>query len=224
MKQIENFETLIQSTRRREFEDGMADFIMAGIFLIFGLIGWLLFSVAGMRLYLTALIQNREITLIGLLLLLSLILLFVFGSKRLIERFRQNIIWRDKGFVKSLRWQVNRRYSLLAGAVSIVMILGSFLLMLNGTLSQEAVLRALVSSAGIATGIIYYGMGTELSLQRYKWVGLAGGMGSAIIFLLPVSFSTSWLLLGLLWITILSVSGIFALRHSLGNLEGVESD
>lgn len=223
MKLQTDFDQLTQSTRRREFEDGLLDFTMAGIFLVSGLIGWLLFSEWGMRFYLIALIQNREMTILGLVLLLSLLAFLILGARRLIEKFRRNIIWRDSGFVKSLRWQVSRRYSLLAVAVVIAMVLGSFALMLRGLVSQEAVLRALVSSAGAATGIIYFGLGTDLSIQRYKWVGSIGGLGSTLILFLPSSFSISWLMLGITWLVILSISGIYALRHALGNLEGVES-
>ncbi len=219
MKQITDFDHLTQSTRRKEFEDGLADYLMAGIFLILSLFGWLIFSPEGMRWYLTALILNHEITTIGLILVFSLIILMIFGAKRIVERLRLNIIWRDSGFVKTLRWQVNTRFSLLAGAVTIVLILGSFFLMLRGLLSQEAVLRAIVSSAGIATGIIYFGMGGELRLQPFKWVGITGGVGSAIIFILPVTFSVSWLLLGVVWIAVLFLSGTFTLRKLFSALE-----
>ena len=62
-------------------------------------------------------------------------------------------------------------------------------------------------------------MGGELRLQPFKWVGITGGVGSAIIFILPVTFSVSWLLLGVVWIAVLFLSGTFTLRKLFSALE-----
>lgn len=216
---ISNLDNLTRGTRRREFDDGLMDFVYGGVFLILSLFGWLFFSPTGMRWLVTALLYNREVTMIGLLSLVPLLLLLIFGAKRMVDRIRRSIIWEDSGFVKSLRWQVSWPINLLAGVVSIIMIIGALLLMIRGSLSQEAVLRALVSSMGVATGIVYFGMGRELNLRRYKWVGIAGAVFSALILIMPISFSVSWLLLGIFWMAVLFLSGLWALRQSLLALE-----
>lgn len=224
MKHITDFDNLTRVTRRREFADGLADLVLAIVFLILGLLGWLLFSPNVLRWYITALIQNREITIMGTLLLVPLLFLIILGARRLVEQIRRNIIWKDRGFVKSLHWQVNWRYSLLAGAIAIMFIGVAFLLMLRGMVNPETVLRAIVSSAGIATGIVFIGLGMELGINRYKWVGVAGGIFSATLIVLPVSFSISWLLLSIAWIFVLSLSGFYALRQSLSAREELVSE
>jgi hypothetical protein len=224
MNRIVNLDELTRSTRRREFEDGLADLVNAGVFLVIGLLGWLSFSPAIMRWYIEALIQNREITIIGSFTLVPLLVLLMFGARRVIDRVRRAMIWKDSGFVKSLRWQVDWRVTLLACAVSVIMIIGAAWLMSKGLLTQEHVLRVLVSSGGVATGITFFGMGRELKLRRYVWVGIAGGAISAVIMLLPTAFSVSWLLLGVIWMGILSFSGLCTLRRSLLSLEEQSSD
>jgi hypothetical protein len=224
MKHITEFDNLTRVTRRREFVDGLADFVFAIVFLILGLFGWLLFSPNVLKWYVTALVRNREITIMGTILLASFLFLIILGARRMVDQIRRNIIWKDRGFVKSLRWQVNWRYSLLAVAITIMLISVAFLLMLRGMVNPETVLRAIVSSAGIATGIVCIGLGMELGIKRYKWVGIAGGIFSAIIIILPISFSISWLLLGIAWVIILTLSGSYALRQSLSAREEIASE
>jgi len=219
MDHISNLENLTRVTRRREFDDGLMDFVYGSFFLLLSLFGWLFFSSTGLRWFFTALLYNREVTIIGLVALVALFILFISGAKRIVARIRESVIWKDRGVVKSLRWQVSWPINLLAGLVSIIMIIGAVWLTIRGSLSQEAVLRALVSSMGVASGIVYFGMGKELGLPRYKWVGVAGGMFSALILIMPISFSVSWLLLGIVWMAVLSISGIWALRQSLLILE-----
>jgi hypothetical protein len=215
MSGVVNLDELTRTTRRREFEDGLADLVNAGVFLVIGLLGWLFFSPAVVRWYIAALIQYREITMIGLFALVPLLVLLVFGARRIMDRIRRATIWKDSGFVKSLRWQVSWRVNLLASAVSIIMIVVANWLMDKGLLDQEQVLRALVFSVGVATGIVFFGMGMDLKLRRYLWVGIAGGAISATIMILPTAFSVSWLLFGVIWMMILSFSGVCAFRRAL---------
>ena len=224
MNHVSNMDRLTHLTRRREYEDGLMDFVYWSVFLILCLFGWLLFSPTGMRWLVTALLYNREVTIIGLLTLLPLLILLVFGAKRIVDRIRRSIIWKDSGFVKSLRWQVSWQINLLAGVVSITMLIVAVWLMIRGSISQEAVLRTLVSSAGVATGIVYFGTGKELNLRRYKWVGIAGAVFSVLILIMPISFSVSWLLLGIVWMSFLSLSGLWTLRQSLLALEERKSE
>jgi hypothetical protein len=164
------------------------------------------------------------VTIIGLFALVPSLILLVFGAKRLVDRIRRSIIWKDSGFVKSLKWQVNWQITLLAVVVSVAMIILSYWMMIRGSISRDVVLRSLVSAIGVATGIVYFGMGIALGLQRYKWVGMAGGVFSALILIIQASFSASWLLVGILWMVILSLSGTWALRQSLLALKGGNSD
>jgi len=219
MNHINDLDNLTRMTRRREFEDGLMDFVFGIVFLGVGTLSWVTFSEVGMRLFIRALLWNREITIIVLLTLIALSFLVIYGARRVIERIRRSVLWKERGFVKSLRWQVSWQTNLLAGGVAIVIILAAFWLMTRGAISQEATLRALVCAAGVATGIVFMGVGKELRLRRYEWVGLVGSVFSAAILIIPISFSQAWLLLGVLWMVVLTLSGSWALRGSLATLE-----
>ena len=142
----------------------------------------------------------------------------------MIARIRRKSLRKNQGFVKPLRWQVSWQINALASGVLIAMLFIAFWLMTNGSISREIVLRTLVSAAGVATGFVFLGMGKELGLQRYKWVGAAGGVLSALIILIPVSFSSSWLALGIGWMVIFIVSGTWALRKSIAALRESDSE
>jgi 4-amino-4-deoxy-L-arabinose transferase-like glycosyltransferase len=100
----------------------------------------------------------------------------------------------------------------------IAMHVTAFWLMLIGVIGQERVLRTLVSSAGVATGLVLYGMAKDLGLPRYKWIGVAGGAASALITFIPIAFSNAWLALGIGWMILFSLSGLWALRKALAAL------
>lgn len=215
MDHISEIDRLSRITRKREFDDGLIDFVYGGVFFVISLVGWFFFSPAGLRWIATALVQYREIAIIGLLALVSLFILLVFGARKIVDHIRRAVIWRDDGFVKSLKWQVSWQTNLLAAGVAITMIVIAFLMMARGIIDQEVVLRTLVSSFGVATGIVYFGIGSELKIQRYKLVGIAGGGLSMVILVIPVAFYLSWLLVGIIWITVLSISGLWTMRKFL---------
>lgn len=224
MDHITKIDNLTRVTRRREFEDGLMDFVFAGTFLFIGLFTGFFTSPVGLRWYLTSLLWNREITIIAEIILFAMFILSVFGARRLIARIRRNTFWKNRGFVNPLRWQVSWKINTLAAGVLIAMLVIAFWLMLNGSISQEIVLRTLVSAAGVATGFVFFGMGKELELQRYNWVGAAGGMLSALIILIPISFSMSWYSLGVGWMIVFTTSGLWALQKSLMALREADSE
>lgn len=224
MNNISNLDHLTRMTRRREFDDGLIDFVYGGIFLVLSLAGGLFFSATGLRWLVTALLYSREITIIGLIGVVSFVILFISGGRRIVERIRRTMIWKERGFVKSLRWQVSWPINLLASAFAILMIIMAAWLMVRGLIALEIFLRAFIASMGIATGIVYFGVGYELRLARYKWVGIVGALSSALILILPTSFSVSWLIFGIAWMVVLTISGLWALRQSLQALEERNSD
>lgn len=211
MKDLTDIDKLVKETRRYEFMDGLVDFTYGILFLVLGLLCWFVFSAAGMRLYLTALLKNREITILGSVLLFSLFFLLVFGSQRIVQRIRRARIWAKSGFVKPLRSQVSWPVQLIAAAVAIALILTTFGLMLKGLLTQDDVLRWLVFATSLATGITFLGLGLDIRLRRYICVGVWGIGLSTIILTLQLPFSTSWLYFGISWMVVLGFSGGWAL-------------
>jgi hypothetical protein len=224
MDLINQMDNLTRRTRRREFEDGLMDYVLALTFLLVGALGGFFLSPAGLRWYFTQLLRDREVTIIAGLGVFSLFILTLFGARRLIANIRRHTLWKNRGFVKSLRWQVSTRVNLLAGGVLVAMLIAAFVLMRTGLVSSDFVLRTLVAAAGVATGIVLFGVGRELDLGRYRRVGIIGGAASALIILLPLSFSNAWLTLGIGWTIVLAVSGTWALRRSIAALGEAERD
>ncbi|MFC2028587.1 hypothetical protein ACFLTX_01545 [Chloroflexota bacterium] len=218
MNKVTEFDNLTKATRRREFEDGLMDYVFGGTFLFLGLMGSFIFSYYGLRWLMASYIQNQEVTIIVMVTVFLLFILLIYSARRAIEQIRRQTLWKNRGFVKSLRWQVSWQINLLAGLAFLGMIVIVGWLMAKGYVSQEVVLRTIVSSAGVATGIVFYGMGKELDLLRYKWAGTVGGILSMLIILQPYSFSVSWFLLGIIWMVVLAVSGSWALRRSIMQL------
>lgn len=215
MSNLKDIDDLTRMTRKREFDDGLVDILYGLVFLVLGLGGWFLFSSAGLTWFATAVIQQREIMIVALIALVAALVLGIVGLRRLIARIRRFYLWKEDGYVEPLRWQVKRSISIVAVFVSIVMIIAGVWLMANGFLSEEAVLLVLVASVSVGTAIIYLGMGLDLRVRRYIGVGIAGLILSGIVIARSGSFSESWLLVGIGWMIILTVSGLWALRQSL---------
>jgi MFS family permease len=224
MENVSDFDQLTKATRRREFDDGLMDYVFGGTFLLIGIIGWFFFSSFGLRWFVGSLLQNREITIIALIAIFALFILLIMGARRVIENIRRQTLWKNQGFVKSLRWQVSWQTNAAAVIVFVAMIVVAVWLMSQGYVNQEFVLRTLVSSSGIATGIVFFGMGKELDLQRYRWIGAVGGILSTVMIFVPISFSIAWLVLGIIWMVVLTVSGSWALRKSILELREQDSE
>ncbi len=224
MNNIEEFDNLTRLTRKREFDDGLVDILYGFVFLILGLGGWFLFSTVGLEWFATALVQQREITLIALIILTAVLILVIHGMRRLIQRIRHSYLWKDSGYVEPLRWQVKRSITVIAVFLSIALIIVSVWLMMVGSLSEETVLRALVASVSLGTAIVYLGMGIDLRIRRYVGVGITGLILSVIILGQSATFSEAWLLVGVGWMAILTVSGLWAFRQSMLTLAESPSD
>lgn len=219
MNQALNLDGLTRAARRREFDDGLMDFFVGAAFLFYGTLCWLVFSPWGMEWYVRALVKHRALTLFGLVILAVVFFAGPLGVRRAIERVRLSEAWRHRGFVKPLRRQASWPTLVLSAVVVVGMIVVAAWLMATGRIPPESVLRTLVASTGIGTGIVYFGMGLSLRLSRYLTVGVAGGILSMAILLVPASFSFAWLLLGTAWVAVLSASGAWALRQYLSARE-----
>jgi hypothetical protein len=218
MNDIREIDNLTRLTRKREFDDGLVDILYGGVFLVWGLASWFLYSTVGLRWLVTALTQQREITIIAMLALAPVFLLVIYGMRRLIEWIRRRYLWKDSGYVEALKWQVSRSITIIATCLSIALILGATWQMARGALSEEGALGALVASANLGTAVVYLGMGIDLRIRRYLVVGIAGLILTVILLSQMVSFAVSWLLLGVGWMIILTVSGLWALLQSIRSL------
>ncbi len=81
-------------------------------------------------------------------------------------------------------------------------------------------MRTLASSSGVSTGIVCLGTGLDLRLRRHVALGIVGALYSAALIPTDLSFAFAWLALGLGWMTIPAVSGLWAVRRKLSSSEG----
>jgi hypothetical protein len=220
MKTIKDLDELTRRTRRREFEDGLDDLQVGLIMLGVGILGWYIFSGRGPRLLIQAWAAAREITALAMIGMIGLLVFLAFGSRRLINAVRTTTFWGERGFVRGLPWQVSRPVSLISVAIGLIMIVGSFWLYERGLLSEGTLLRTMVGSTGVSTGIVYLGMGLDLHLRRHVIVGIIGALCSAAIIPADLSFALAWLALGMGWMVILAASGLWAMRERLLSSEG----
>ena len=213
-----------KATRRREFDDGLMDYAIGGLFLVYCLLDWFIFSPAGLEWYVRAIINYRTITIIGLICLEVLLIIGMVSVRKIIEHVRKTIIWKDSGYVKPLHMQTSWPVILLSVVVTLGMVLFASWLRAVGTIDLDSVFRTLVSSTGIATGLTYIGISLSLGRNRYLIVGLIGGMISLLIIFLQISFANAWLILGIAWTVILGTSGTIALRQVLSKNKGSSND
>jgi hypothetical protein len=218
MEQQVDLDKLTRDTRRLEHEDGLNDFQNGFVFLVLGGMAALFMSSAGITLYVRAILFNQELTLIALIALIPLLYLIMFGIRRLIHRYRKNVLWRHLGEMEPFRWQVDSKVSLLAAVIWLVIVIVGLIFLTSDPMDLDADMRIIAGAGGIATGVVYLGMGFSLSLQRYRWVGIIGCLLSAVIILAPLSISYSWLAVGGLWALILTASGLVAYRSTMRRL------
>jgi hypothetical protein len=214
-----DLDELTQRTKRLEYEDGLRDFQIGAIFLLVGLANWLIFTPAGLALFIKAATRYRDLLLPAFGGLVALSILLAFGSERVMERIRRATFWKDSGFVKPLRWGVvNKGAMILATVVLLGLIVGSVWLMARGGLSQEAALRSIPASAGLATAVILISLGINLRLRRYLIVGLSGVALSGGILLTDMPYADAYLWTGIGWAIIFAISGAWALGGALRDL------
>jgi hypothetical protein len=199
----------------------LTDLQNALVFLLLSLLGTIFFSTWGIKLYMRAMLYNSELTTIALLALIPLLVLLMFGGRRLIHRIRRDFLWRDRGEIVPLKWQVDWRVNLLAAAIWLVLTLIGMVGVSRGSLELDADLRIMIGAAGVATGVVYFSLGRSMGIRRYLWVGTIGGILSLMLIFISVPAGYSWVVFGLIWCGLLIISGLYALRRTLLDLREV---
>ena len=210
---------LTLKTQRLEYEDGLRDFQIGTFFLILFLANWFIFTPTGLEFIIKTTIRYRDLYVVGLLGLLGLLILLAFASERVMERIRRATFWKESGFVKPLRWGViPKGVVILATVVLLGIIIGSVWLMSRGIFSQDAALRSIPASTGLATAVFFIGLGNNLQIRRYVLVGMAGAILSGFILITDMTFALANLWTGIGWAVILALSGAWALTWALRDL------
>lgn len=207
------------NSQRYEYQDGLRDFQVGVIILFLGLANWFIFTPFGLAFLAEFIVRYKSILVPVVIGFIALLFLLVFGAERVMERIRRATLWKESGFVKPLRWGVvPKPFIILGTAIILAIIIGNVWLMNQGTITQEAALRAVPISTGIGTAIMYFAMGRTLRIQRYLWVGLLGGFISGLFLFSSISFANTYLYVGVIWTGILLLSGAWALRKALLDL------
>jgi hypothetical protein len=212
MQEHVDLDRLTRRTRRLEYEDGLTDLQNALVFLLLGLAGGFFMSPLGIRFYVRSLLEYEDLTMIGLIGLFALFVFVTFGARRLIMRYRREVLWKNIGQVEPLRWQVDSRVSILAAAVWLVVVIVGMVLFSGDPMDLDASMRVVIAAGGLATGLIYLMLGRTLQVNRFQWLGITAGLASGALMILPISAAAGWAAFGVIWAVGLSISGLSAYR------------
>ncbi len=222
MTSLSDVKRLIRETRRYEFADGLRDIQMAITLGIMGVVTWLVLQ----PLWINTLHEwvqkyGRGAAWLGLL-VIFLAPLAAWGMLALMNVVRKRWLWRESGMVKPTPWIVSRRVTVLSAVILVVCLAFAVLARHQGWVEDAFVLRMLWAATGWSFGYTLIGMGRELGLPRYIWLGLTGGVLSTILIFLQLTFAQAALAFGLSWGLLLSASGIFTLRRAIAAKEAGE--
>jgi len=214
-----DIDALIRKTRQYEFADGLRDLQMAMIMAFMGAFAWFSLTLAGMQWYIRLILNLKEIFgnwtpwITGLVYLL--ILFAVPGGSLWIMRvLRRKWLWRERGWVKPFRWQVPRRITILSAVIILGGVVLSLILLSAGKVDKSFVLRMLWTATGWGFGYTLIGMGREIGLIRYVWLGAFGGLASTTVLFLPLTFGQTAIVLYGAWTLALGISGAIVLRRA----------
>ncbi len=224
-----DIEDLIRKTKRYEFVDGLRDLQLAVLMAFFGIFAWLSLSLLGIHWY-TQLILNlvemfgRWGALISGLLYFLILLALLIGSLWAMKFLRRRWLWRESGWVKPLPWQVPRKITILSAIIFLSGLGLALGLLATGRVDDSFVLRMFWAASGWAFGFTLVGVGREIRLKRYLWLGSVGGLASTLVLFLHIDFGQTALALYGAWALALGISGAITLRGALVTSKQVNHD
>ena len=221
-----HLEDLIRKTKRYEFVDGLRDLQLAALMAFFGVFAWLSLSLIGMRWYAQLILNLVEIfgrwgALISGLLYILILLILVVGTLWAMRFLRRRWLWRESGWVKPLPWQVPRKITILSAVIFLGGLGFALGLLATGRVDDSFVLRMFWAATGWAFGFTLVGVGREIKLKRYLWLGSVGGVASTVVLFLPLDFGQTAIVLYGAWALALGISGMIALRRALTKINQV---
>ena len=224
-----NVEGLIHKTRQYEFVDGLRDLQLAVLLAFFGVFTWFSLTLIGMRWYIQWILKLKETfgrwaALISGLLFILILIAFLVGTLWAMRFLRRRWLWRESGWVKPLPWQVPRKVNILSAAIILGGIGLAIGLLIAGRVDESFVLRMFWAATGWAFGFTLVGVGREIGLKRYLWLGSVGGIASTVVLFLHLDFGQTAIALYGPWALALGISGAITLRRALVTNEQVNHD
>jgi len=203
---------LIRRTLGYEFSDGLRDLQMALLMIVSGLLSWFILDLVYVD-FIANLMEALGIQAVWFsLLLLAIPIVVVWGALGLIHYVRRRWLWRETGMVKPLSRLIPWRVTALATAIYLVSVGLALGLNRLGVLEALFVLRLVIVAAGWSTGVVLVGLGTVIEQQRYKWLGIAGGLVITLLLFLPLTFGQTALVFGFIWGMLFLGSGLALLQ------------
>jgi hypothetical protein len=210
-----DLDRLVRQTRQYEFRDGLRDLQMALMFVLYGLVSWLLFRPSwwAFLFNIKSLFGQWTMRIIALLVLLSPAIA-VWGTLGIMTYLRRRWLWRESGIVKASRVLVPRSVTILSGIIAIGGILLSAGLHISGQMDDLFLLRSIWAVSGWSAGCAIIGLGHSIGLVRYVWLGLIGALLSTLAVFLPCAFGETALAFGAAWGLLFTLSGAVALHRT----------
>lgn len=208
---------LQRQTRRFEFADGVRDFHTALWILILSIFSWLVWDLPAAWLPpVMELIRAQGRLFVGILFFVVAFavpyVITEYSLRLLNEVVRRRWLWRKVGAVKPQKWIVSRRTLFAAFALMIITFLvGALIAVRVG--DGWLILRALYLGMGWEFALMYFMVGRELDIDRYRWVALVGTVLTSVIAFAPLSVGLISLGVGGVWAALLTASGLYALRQ-----------
>ena len=226
MNKQTDIEGLIRKTRQYEFIDGLRDLQKAAIMAFFVVFAWFVFTQTGLSWYFRLILLIKETfgswaPWIDGLLFLLIIFSILGGSLWLMRAVRRKWLWRDSGWVKPLPWQVSRKVTILSVTIFLSGLGLAIALFVVDRVEASFILRMLWVATGWAFGYTLVGVGQEIGLKRYIWLGAVGGIASTVLLFLPLTFGQVAIVLYGAWALVLGISGAIALRRALATTNQV---
>jgi hypothetical protein len=202
---------LQQRTARYEMADGLRDFQFAFWMLVIGFYTWVVWEApAGWLRFVTDLREYGEVVVIVVTFILPIVIpaLIAYGGQKLADEYlRRRWLWRESGFIKPRNQTLMPRTILLASAGIWAVVFGGGILLAHLTSEPLFVLRGLYVGIGIQAVYMYWVNAARFDMPRYRWVALAGLIGTGVIAILPVSVGTFGFLILAYWAVLLAISG-----------------
>lgn len=213
MNENMNPDAIIKRTKQYEFQDGLRDIQLGVFFLVFGISFWAGYQPFWWRFLFSVREAAGSFGMFTLaLLMFATPALVTIWSQPLIRAVRQRWLWRESGMVKPLRQMIPTWITIMVAVVFVVsFIIGILLSPQQMGLPSFFLWNWLWTVNGWVFGLSLAALGKHLSIRRYLWLGIAGGLASTGLMALEKSLVLPALVFGLGWGVLLTVVGAVVL-------------
>lgn len=216
MVQQVDTEKIILKTKQYEFADGLREIQLGIMLILMGVVwNWIIFEPS----WLGLIIQlgddyGKWATTVFFILTFLIPVIAAYGIQRIMEYVRRRWLWRESGMVKSSQTLVPRRFSVVATIVFIGTLILGFTLQPTLKKGEWFAWSLILVAIGWSFGVVLIGLGRNIEISRYVYMGFIGGLASIAILLYQTSYTGAGLVFYIGWGLILLISGSIVLRQA----------